>query len=588
MRYYVASKEEYAQWIVDNQDKQGTPEFDTVVQAYKAAGVIQTARDMGAPSASGTPVGSALEAAVDNDPASRMSFPEQFAAGYGKVLPDVAYSTQQMAGMTSPEQDQARKDKDASLMASGGGMAGNLAGNMVTFGAIPGANTIKGGAAIGAGIGMLTPTAGDESRLNNTIGGTVLGGATNPLLGALKKGVGYGTRAVESYFPSRSPSLTGGALRAADSEGSDRLVEAMRNNPSLTLRQAATESQSPEIAGMVQMAEEVNPRLRDSLIRSENAAVKSAFDDVAGTGDDIANATAQRSANYEKMALQSFDEPLTMTPTLQRALDGPFVQRVLKSKDFRDTVKSKGVEEGTTEYFHLIKKGMDDLLDTAKEAKLGGSAKGALQDEQRAFIREIGKANPAYDRARIGFELDSAPINQMEVGTALRQKAITPNMDINPNTIEEINPNPLLTALRNGDSLAKKTTGFKGSTLQGALGGMTEDVTAIGNRVAQNKEFGRLAGSGRKSAGESLKASGPGQLPGILERNVVVANALLSRAGKHETESVLKFLSKNLDKPEEIARILKEASPEERVAVNGILKYLSNAAPAAVASQGIN
>ena len=27
----------YAQWIVDNQDKKGTPEFETVARAYKAA-----------------------------------------------------------------------------------------------------------------------------------------------------------------------------------------------------------------------------------------------------------------------------------------------------------------------------------------------------------------------------------------------------------------------------------------------------------------------------------------------------------------------------------------------------------------------
>jgi hypothetical protein len=33
----VASAEEYAKWIVDNQDKQGTPEFDTVAKAYSLA-----------------------------------------------------------------------------------------------------------------------------------------------------------------------------------------------------------------------------------------------------------------------------------------------------------------------------------------------------------------------------------------------------------------------------------------------------------------------------------------------------------------------------------------------------------------------
>ena len=33
----MANAERYAQWIVDNQDKQGTPEFDTIAAAYRAA-----------------------------------------------------------------------------------------------------------------------------------------------------------------------------------------------------------------------------------------------------------------------------------------------------------------------------------------------------------------------------------------------------------------------------------------------------------------------------------------------------------------------------------------------------------------------
>lgn len=33
----MATSEQYAQWIVNNADKKGTPEFDTVAQAYQAS-----------------------------------------------------------------------------------------------------------------------------------------------------------------------------------------------------------------------------------------------------------------------------------------------------------------------------------------------------------------------------------------------------------------------------------------------------------------------------------------------------------------------------------------------------------------------
>ena len=36
----MATKEDYAKWIVANADKKGTPEFDTVVRAYQEPGTV--------------------------------------------------------------------------------------------------------------------------------------------------------------------------------------------------------------------------------------------------------------------------------------------------------------------------------------------------------------------------------------------------------------------------------------------------------------------------------------------------------------------------------------------------------------------
>lgn len=45
----MATKEQYAQWIVDNADKQGTPEFETVAQAYELAKQQDQQRLQGTP-----------------------------------------------------------------------------------------------------------------------------------------------------------------------------------------------------------------------------------------------------------------------------------------------------------------------------------------------------------------------------------------------------------------------------------------------------------------------------------------------------------------------------------------------------------
>ena len=39
----MASAEAYAKWIVDNQDQQGTPDFETVAKAYQVAKTQGTA-----------------------------------------------------------------------------------------------------------------------------------------------------------------------------------------------------------------------------------------------------------------------------------------------------------------------------------------------------------------------------------------------------------------------------------------------------------------------------------------------------------------------------------------------------------------
>jgi uncharacterized protein (DUF2342 family) len=41
----MANAEAYARWIVENADKKGTPEFETVAQAYQAARAQQPARE---------------------------------------------------------------------------------------------------------------------------------------------------------------------------------------------------------------------------------------------------------------------------------------------------------------------------------------------------------------------------------------------------------------------------------------------------------------------------------------------------------------------------------------------------------------
>jgi len=127
------------------------------------------------------------------DPTADMSGGERFLAGTGKAFTDIGRGARQLVSSDAPtmsglvtgdkrgplqqEVDESRA-LDKPLMATGAGMAGNLAGNMAAFlptAFVPGANTFTGAALAGGAMGALQPTSGNESRAANAGLGAVAG-----------------------------------------------------------------------------------------------------------------------------------------------------------------------------------------------------------------------------------------------------------------------------------------------------------------------------------------------------------------------------------------------------------------------------
>lgn len=183
----MATAEQYADWIVKNADKRGTPEFETVAKAY------QTVR------------GAKAEEPAKFDPTEGMSGSEKFFAGVGKAMVDTGRGIGQMIPVrrngewqplvTREDVAQARK-LDEPLMNTGAGMAGNFVGNVATMlptAAIPGVNTARGAALLGAGTGFIQPSTSYEQTASNAAlgaaGGYVgqkIGDAATRFLGGSK------------------------------------------------------------------------------------------------------------------------------------------------------------------------------------------------------------------------------------------------------------------------------------------------------------------------------------------------------------------------------------------------------------------
>jgi hypothetical protein len=139
------------------------------------------------------------------DPTEGTGTVQRLAEGFGQGLATVGRGIKQLSvmgptteeGRQRQQQVQADIDEsrklDAPLLATTAGKVGNVAGQVAASlpaAAIPGANTLLGGAAIGAGLGAAQPTATGESRGTNVLTGAA-GGAAGQAVGSLAaKGVG--------------------------------------------------------------------------------------------------------------------------------------------------------------------------------------------------------------------------------------------------------------------------------------------------------------------------------------------------------------------------------------------------------------
>lgn len=136
------------------------------------------------------------------DPTEGMSTQEKFWAGAGKAATDLVRGAGQVIGLVSRKDIEEARKNDAALMKTTAGTWGNIAGNIAaTIPAmlIPGANTLRGSAAIGAGMGLLQPSTSTQETVQNTL----LGGAGGAL--------GYGA----TKLITASPAAQAAAAKAA-------------------------------------------------------------------------------------------------------------------------------------------------------------------------------------------------------------------------------------------------------------------------------------------------------------------------------------------------------------------------------------
>lgn len=466
------------------------------------------------------------------NPTEGMSGFQKARAGFGKAFSDVGMGVGQMVGAVPQEDVDAARSRDAALMQTGTGIAGNIFGNIAgaaPFMAVPGANTVAGGAIGGAVLGALQPTAGDESRGRNMAVGGALGAAVPAGIRTWKAGK---AALIDPFTDAGRNRIAGSLLNraAADPDAvAQRLMSARGATPGFTptVGQAADDA---GVASLERTMRAIDPRGFDEVEKAQRGALVNALRGVAGTpeararavteaddavrplydaarkatveGDDVINALLGRpsmaAARREAVKIAAErGEPFMLSqgapaqssaPTLGSMLTNPRMN--VQQPATPPTYLGKGL--------HDLKMGLDDAIGTPGLGGIQGAQRNAALGTKGDYLSWLESKIPEYGQARTLYAQKMRPVNQMDVGQALYDRLVPALADQGGLPFRS-NAQAFANALRNADDLTRNVTGMKGASFAqvmdpdqiATLQGVAKDLST----KAAAETIGRGAGS---------------------------------------------------------------------------------------------
>lgn len=449
-------------------------------------------------------------AATTLNPTDGMSSTEKVLAGIGKGLVDTGRGVKQLLNIG--DQDQLRADiaesrnLDKPLMNTTGGTVGNVAGNIAATAPamlIPGANTVLGGAAIGAGIGALTPTVDDSEILPNiAVGG--IGGGAGVVAGRVLPSVGSGI--IAPFTEKGREKIVGNVLSDAVGNNFDEVISKLRSPEVLvqgSMPNAAEVLMHPKIAALVKAVRNL-PEGRDAIVGQEinnNAARLAAIRSIAKDDMAMEAAKAARTETASDLYRKAGSQNVVAGDDLAGLLNNPAIVSAAKSAGIPGSkvspyVMSKGeiplasvvtgkpvINTVNVDDLHKIKLALDDAASFTPTTAFDKMQQGGIVNAKSKLLDYLDQASPDYANARRTYEEMSKPINQMEVGQALKNK-LTPALTESGLPTRE-RAAMFADAIRNQQATVKKATGFRSQSLEDV---MTPEQMSIINGISKDLE----------------------------------------------------------------------------------------------------
>jgi hypothetical protein len=492
------------------------------------------------------------------------------------------------------------RSRDANLMGTSGGKWGGVTGTAaaaIPTAFIPGANTYAGSALIGAGLGALQPS----TSLKETATNTALGGILSPaaLLGgrAVVAGAKVGKAAFVDPFTKKGQERIAANTLQAMAGGKDKAIEAAANirggmNDLLpgiqpTTAEVARNEGLSQLERTLKNNAEFTTAFGSRAANNRNAIVD-ALDNIAGDPARRTAAEAARDAATSPLYKQATNAAYAVDKDLADLLNRPAVQQAMKraeilaaneGRPFQFVANPPDVFSGmrttnqasrqvTGQGLQDLKMAMDEMLSDPASGFTGKSGD-VVKNLRGKLLDWMEKANPDFKQARTLSRDMAKPVNQMDIGQALRDKLLPAMTDYGAQT--PIRGSAFAQAMRNGDATAAQAMGRPYGAMSEIMSpDQMKTLAQIGQQLGRRSNadnLGRAVGSntGQNFAGQNAvrQLLGPFGVPqNWVERSA--GNTLFQGvlgipgkiAGGLSEPNILKKLVELGLSPEEAAKLL--------------------------------
>lgn len=534
-------------------------------------------------------------------------------AGAGTALANVWEGGKQLFGLGN--EDNIRNQRIIAEEAPVGAIAGNIA-TYAPLALVPGANTVLGGAALGAATGAAQPTLDGESRLANAAVGGAVGGAVPA---AIRAGKTAKAALIDPFTEAGRTRIAGGLINrtaANPQAAAQRMATAQGQTPGFapTAGQAADDA---GIASLERTTRAVNPGAFDDVEKAQRQALADAVRGVAG--DDVRRAAAVQARESAVNPLYDAAKKATVQgdPALDALLQRPSMQAgagraatiasergdkfMLSQQRPAQTVPTGVLDaQGNPitntipatpatypgQSLHDLKMGLDDAIGTPGIGGMQGAERAAATGTKADYLKWLESKIPEYGQARQTYADMSRPINQMDIGQEFAKRLI-PALYRDMDAPAQLNAVAFARALTDqGDDIARNVTGMKGASLNSimepqqmqALRGVAGDIQAV--KAAENAGRGVGSDTVQKTAMSHIAAQAG--VPNWMADVARVPGGWMKTAGNvlygNSDRAVQQMMADLLKNPQEAARAMQAAGVQPSMIAELLSKGAQGAA----------